>query len=197
MGPYIISGLLEQSFEVFVLTRNNSADEFPGTVKAISTNYTEESLAKALHGQDAVISTIGHAGLDQQFALIDAAEKAGVKRFVPSEFGSPKGPHDLPEFTALLRNKLAVVQYLEDKARQNDRFTWSVFNVGMLLDRVRYCTQVKCAYSVIKFIFRLWRRFPISDSTCASAPQLYLTAGLSPLRQCLSETLGVLLLLRS
>lgn len=147
VGPHIISGLLEQSFEVTILTRNNSADNFPDTLKTISTDYTEESLAKALHGQDAVISTIGHAGLDKQFALIDAAEKAGVKRFIPSEFGSPKGPHDLPEFTALLQNKLAVVQYLEDKARQNDKFTWSVFTVGTFLDRVRCCTRVNRAYT--------------------------------------------------
>lgn len=150
MGPYIISGLLEQSFNVSVLTREDSAGKFPGTVKTISTDYTEESLAKALHGQDAVISTIGHAGLDKQFALIDAAEKAGVKRFISSEFGSPKGPHDLPEFSALLKNKLAVVRYLEDKARDNNKFTWSVFTVGTFLDRVRCCVQVNCAYSVAK-----------------------------------------------
>lgn len=197
MGPYIISGLLEQNFEVSVLTRENSAGKFPGTVKAISTDYTEESLAKALHGQDAVISTIGHAGLDKQFVLIDAAEKAGVRRFIPSEFGSPKGPHDLPEFSALLKNKLAIVQHLEDKARQNDKFTWSVFNVGTFLDRVRYCTQVNCAYGVTNLMSRLWQRFPISDSTYASVLRLYLTAGLSPLLQCLSKTLAALLLLRS
>lgn len=160
VGPYIISGLLEQSFEVSVLTREDSAGKFPGTVKTISTDYTEESLAMTLHGQDAVISTIGHAGLDKQFALIDAAEKAGVKRFIPSEFGSPKGPHDLPEFSALLKNKLAVVQYLEDKARENNKFTWSVFTVGTFLDRVRCCVQVNCAYSVTKFYLQALATFP-------------------------------------
>lgn len=54
----------------------------------------EEGLVASVHGQDVVISAIRAFDLLQQIPLIDAAKKAGVKRFVPCDFGPvapPKG----------------------------------------------------------------------------------------------------------
>ncbi|KAI0055616.1 NAD-P-binding protein [Artomyces pyxidatus] len=55
------------------------------------TNPTSITQALSKHHVDAVISTLGHAGgaLDAQPGLAEAARKAGVRLFVPSEFGNP------------------------------------------------------------------------------------------------------------
>jgi hypothetical protein len=41
-----------------------------------------------LRGQDAVISAVGATGFVDQKKFIDASIRAGVKRFIPSEFSS-------------------------------------------------------------------------------------------------------------
>jgi hypothetical protein len=46
-----------------------------------------ESLKKAFTGVDVVVSTISGGGFAVQGNLLTAAKEAGVKRFVPSEFG--------------------------------------------------------------------------------------------------------------
>jgi hypothetical protein len=38
-------------------------------------------------GVDAIVSVVGSLALPSQLSYIDAAIKAGVKRFIPSEFG--------------------------------------------------------------------------------------------------------------
>ncbi len=46
-----------------------------------------ESLKKAFTGVDVVVSTVNGGGFAVQENLLTAAKEAGVKRFVPSEFG--------------------------------------------------------------------------------------------------------------
>ena len=48
----------------------------------------KESIKDALTGSDVVISTIAASALGVQQAVAEAAKEAGVKLFVPSEFGS-------------------------------------------------------------------------------------------------------------
>jgi len=43
--------------------------------------------AELLKGVDAVVSAYGGEGMREQYKLLEAAKKAGVKRFIPSEFG--------------------------------------------------------------------------------------------------------------
>jgi hypothetical protein len=45
------------------------------------------SLVEAFKGVDVVVSTLSGEGFGQQFGVLHAAKEAGVKRFVPSEFG--------------------------------------------------------------------------------------------------------------
>jgi putative NADH-flavin reductase len=51
------------------------------------TKVTREELASALQGVDAVVSALNGKALEVQSLIQDAAADAGVKRFVPSEFG--------------------------------------------------------------------------------------------------------------
>jgi hypothetical protein len=46
-----------------------------------------EGAATALEGIDVLISTVGSAGMKDQLPLIRAAHAAGVKLFVPTEWG--------------------------------------------------------------------------------------------------------------
>jgi hypothetical protein len=45
------------------------------------------SLKNVLRGFDVVVSTLSGGGFGAQVGLVQAAREAGVKRFVPSEFG--------------------------------------------------------------------------------------------------------------
>ncbi|KAI0452606.1 hypothetical protein F5B21DRAFT_331762 [Xylaria acuta] len=89
LGPAILEQLLKAGFKVTVLTRQGSTHELPASVTVKAVDYDSvESLTAALQGQDAVVSTLGIAALSKQLNLVEAAVKASVKRFIPSEFGS-------------------------------------------------------------------------------------------------------------
>jgi len=87
----------------------------------------------ALKGQDAVVSAVGTDGLLGQSVLIDAAVTAGVKRFLPSEFGSdldnPK-TKNLPVFGY----KVATTKHAEAAAAKNPNFTYTYVRNGAFLD---------------------------------------------------------------
>jgi saccharopine dehydrogenase-like NADP-dependent oxidoreductase len=136
LGPSILSAFeADPHFTVSVLTRNSSTSTFPSHVKVhrISDDYPEVELLEAFKGQDAVISTIQTASIKQQETIIDAAIKAGVKRFVPSEFGSDtlneKSVAVIPQYFA---GKISTVKYLEEKEKEG--LTWTAFITGPFFD---------------------------------------------------------------
>ncbi|KAL8846241.1 MAG: hypothetical protein Q9221_008654 [Calogaya cf. arnoldii] len=89
LGPAILKGLLDAGFQVTVLTRQSSTHTFPPNVNVSPIDYDSlDSLTSALKGQDAVVSTLASLALSKQLLLIEAAVKADVERFIPSEFGS-------------------------------------------------------------------------------------------------------------
>lgn len=56
--------------------------------KIVSADFGDETaLVKALAGIDVILSAMNGPGLGEQVPVIKAAAKAGVKRFIPSEFG--------------------------------------------------------------------------------------------------------------
>ncbi|GAB7363230.1 hypothetical protein MBLNU230_g3512t1 [Neophaeotheca triangularis] len=144
LGAPVLSALLSANiFNITVLTRTNSDSTFPPTVKVARVDYNSiTSLTAALQGQDAVISNVNSAGVEQQQLLIDAAVSAGVQRFIPSEFGcdttNPKAAQ-LPVY----KSKVETAKYLEAKAQEsgltytlvlNSAFLdWGV-RVGFLID---------------------------------------------------------------
>ncbi|XXH00131.1 SET domain-containing protein 5 [Hypoxylon texense] len=133
LGPSIVKQLLEDGFKVTVLTRKGSSHTFPPSVEVAEVDYeSPETLVEALQGQDAVVSAVGFAGLKQQLRLIDAAVEAGVKRFVPSEFGSDaenEAANALPPF----RPKKAAADVLAHEAAAG-RITYTLVSTGPFLD---------------------------------------------------------------
>lgn len=122
-------------FTVSILARHASKSTFPSHLKVhrVGDDYAESDLLAAFKGQDAVVSTITTTSVGQQKAIIDAAVKAGVKRFVPSEFGSntlnEKATALLP---MLFGPKVETVEYLKEKEKEG--LTWSAFVTGAFFD---------------------------------------------------------------
>ncbi|KAL9084902.1 MAG: hypothetical protein Q9165_007855 [Trypethelium subeluteriae] len=132
LGPSIVTQLVEAGFTVTTLTRQDSKSTPPAGTKAIPVDYTSvASLTAALRGQDAVVSTLSPAAVDQ-IPLIDAAIAAGVKRILPSEFGCDTlNPHaaTLPIFAG----KVKVHDYVAEKAKEG-KITYTLMMTGPFLD---------------------------------------------------------------
>ena len=85
----------------------------------------------AFTGQDAVVQ-IYFSGAPQSKALIDAAIKAGVKRFIPSEFGIDKGDDQVVKLVPFLAFKQDVLDYLISK--EETGLTWTGIITGGFFD---------------------------------------------------------------
>ncbi|KAF4845371.1 hypothetical protein CGCSCA4_v006620 [Colletotrichum siamense] len=109
IGSHAVPALLAANFGVTIVTNSSVGKHFPPQVKVAVTDFSPQSLQQILSGQDAVLCLLGHAVLDRQVDVIHAAEKAGVKRFIPSDFGVPKGPNDVPELWFDLKQHSATI----------------------------------------------------------------------------------------
>ncbi|PVH91335.1 NAD(P)-binding protein [Periconia macrospinosa] len=94
-GETILEGLLKDgNFEVSALVQPSSVAK--PTVQALAARNIplvvadikgpQDALVEAITGFDTIISTIGPASQLAQIPLVDAAAKAGIKRFVPCAF---------------------------------------------------------------------------------------------------------------
>lgn len=137
LGPAILSAFLTDArFNISVLSRNSSTSTFPNHVKVhrINDDYPEAELLGAFQGQDTIISTIATVGVALQKKFIDAAIKAGVKCFVPSEFGGDTlNKSSVTMIPQYFKAKLETVEYL--KAKEKEGLTWTAFITGPFFDK--------------------------------------------------------------
>jgi uncharacterized protein YbjT (DUF2867 family) len=135
LGPAILEQLLAANFQVTVFTRSGGTTHtFLSPVNIVPVDYDSlDSLVTALRGQDAVVSALASAALAKQLLLVEAASQAGVKRFIPSDFGSntvhPKTAA-LPSYA----DKVAVQKALQEKAAQPGGMTYTIVLNGPFLD---------------------------------------------------------------
>ncbi|TFK64330.1 NAD(P)-binding protein [Pluteus cervinus] len=113
IGCPILDALLARNAHVVVLTRSSKSDTLPTGGKYGVVDYNDvSSIAKLLKENqvDVVISTVGQEALGQQQTnLADASKEAGVKLFVPSEFGVPTAGYK----AGLLAEKANFNDYLQ------------------------------------------------------------------------------------
>lgn len=133
VGKATIEALLAEPgrFEVTGLTRLDSPAKLSPTVKHLRTDYSHESLVSAFHAQDAVISTISAGGLVEQVGAVDAAMEAGVKVFLPSEYGVDTSVSAAPDVIPTLKTKIKVLDYLKSK---QDKISWVAIIAGSMFD---------------------------------------------------------------
>jgi uncharacterized protein YbjT (DUF2867 family) len=134
LGKPVLARLLEsKNLKVRALTRASSKATYPSGVETVEVDFSSvESLTKALQGQDVLLSTLASTALGDQIKIIDAAIAAGVKRIIPSEFGSDVSVPQvakLPVFAA----KVQVREYLEKKASEG-KISYTLFINGPFLD---------------------------------------------------------------
>jgi len=136
VGTIIVDEFVKsQRFNVFVLTREGSTSAFPRSVQVLKTDYNVASLTSLLSSSriDAVVSNLSGWALGApQIALVDAAKAAGVKRFLPSEFGSDTTNPKVVELVELFKGKKEIVDYL--KTKEGDGFEWTSLITGAFLD---------------------------------------------------------------
>jgi uncharacterized protein YbjT (DUF2867 family) len=90
IGKPIVAALLaSESFTITALSRPDSSASFPDGVQIKKVDYSDENaLVEAFRGQDAVISTINTFAAHIQANFVEAAVRAHVKRFIPSDASS-------------------------------------------------------------------------------------------------------------
>ncbi|KAJ5441880.1 hypothetical protein N7445_004887 [Penicillium cf. griseofulvum] len=135
LGPHLVSAIdSEPRFQVSILCRDSSdCSKFPQHIPVHRVdNYdaSDTNLVEILTGQDVIISAIATNAVLQQKAIINAAVKAGVKHFVPSEYG-----HDTRNERAapllppcFFTHKKQIVEYLQSKEAEG--LKWTAFVTG-------------------------------------------------------------------
>jgi hypothetical protein len=138
LGASIFSALRASHLSVTVLTRDGSKTRslLHDDTHIITANYASHaSLVAAFKGADVVVSAIGGMAVSIQPRLIDAAIEAGVKRFIPSEFGADT----LNEKSRLLpvyHGKVATFDHLVEKSREG-KIEWTAIIGGHFWISVR------------------------------------------------------------
>ncbi|OGM46175.1 hypothetical protein ABOM_004842 [Aspergillus bombycis] len=135
VGKSTVKALLAEGFQVTGLTRESSKATLPADVKHVKTDYSEASLQEIFRGHDAIVSTVssivpGNA-LAIQKSFVDAAIAAGVKVFLPSEYGVDTSNRSAPELIPFLADKLQTLDYLKSK---EDQISWTAICSGSMFD---------------------------------------------------------------
>ncbi|TDZ46968.1 Pinoresinol reductase 1 [Colletotrichum trifolii] len=138
VGLRVVKALQDHGFTVTAISRESSGATFPEGVAVRKADLNSvASLTAALAGQDAVISAISTVAAvvhGSQDPLIDASVAAGVRRFVPSEYGLNTRNLKGKILGDWLLAKTAAVDYLIEKAEENPGFTWTGIGTSLFFD---------------------------------------------------------------
>jgi hypothetical protein len=134
LGESIINGLRAvPTFNITIVSRQSSRSTFPDfRVLKLSDSYPEEELVTAFQGQDAVISLLPTISAHEQFRIVDAAVKASVRRYIPSNFGLNDIFENVRALIHTCNNKAAVIGYLRGK--ESTGMTWTAIAMGSWVD---------------------------------------------------------------
>ena len=119
LGPHLANALVQDGHDVTAVLRPASFVNKEKTaplgllgIKIVEGDMDDpSSIKEACQGKDIVVSAVGGDHLGQQVALAAMAKEAGVKRFVPSEFGvdpisAGPGICDLFDFKASIQGQI-------------------------------------------------------------------------------------------
>ncbi|GAA5884496.1 hypothetical protein JCM6882_005275 [Rhodosporidiobolus microsporus] len=149
VGQKLLEGLLNPSTEGYkpqvkvFLRKESNAESIPNherVEKVVADLNDVDDLAEKLKGIDAVVSALNGPGVDAQYKVLDAAAKAGVRRFLPSEYGSEhpwrkpgdSWTHTHPYFDVKARFK--EYMYLHP-AMMSGKITYTIVGTGDLYDQ--------------------------------------------------------------
>ncbi|KDN65638.1 putative NmrA-like family protein [Colletotrichum sublineola] len=141
LGAKILDALVAaKSFKLSALKRAGSQSKIPYPAEQvriieIDNDLSFEGLEKAFKGQDVVIVSFRLRNLEQHLRIAEAASAAGVKHFMPADFGSIDADNPRArELIPLYRYKLAVRQKAQELADNNPNFAWTGIVCGHFFD---------------------------------------------------------------
>ncbi|KAJ5712420.1 oxidoreductase CipA [Penicillium malachiteum] len=136
LGPTIVEALIDANFEVIILSRSSFHNVDPRAKLQVVDYAFLESLTAALTGQDAVVNVLPSKiiPVEIHFQLIEAAHKAGVKRFLPSEYGCDTSHPPTAKLPIYCDDKVAVVKRLKEISEQESTFTFTPIVTGLFFD---------------------------------------------------------------
>ncbi|OQE38534.1 hypothetical protein PENCOP_c008G02165 [Penicillium coprophilum] len=133
IGKIILDSLVASSrFEITVISRKDSEATFPPGVAVLRAEYSDQGLEAAFKSQDVVISAVGASAFGEQKKFVDAAIRAGVKRFIPSEFSANSQNDAVLQLLPLFGQKNKLIEYL--KSKETDGLTWTGIASSGLFD---------------------------------------------------------------
>ena len=104
----------------------------PSAVEHKKSDFTPKSLEAAFAEQDLVISTMSGGDNELQTRIIDAVLAAGVKRFIPHEFGHDTLNKGIQNRIPKYAGRAKVLKHLESKT--NQEFDYIGIATGYTLD---------------------------------------------------------------
>ena len=133
IGTVILQALeKEPAFTLTILQRASSTAQMPAHLETIRIrdDYPSTDLVAAFRGKDAVINCMTTLAVADQFRMIDAAIAAGVRRYMPSEFGLNNLRPEAQALSGVFRDKGKVQEYLRSKAKEG-LIEWMSISCGM------------------------------------------------------------------
>jgi len=137
LGPHVVNVLLAtKEYTVTVVTSKKAHDATKSDHVAKGAHIRHghfndlSTFSHIFANQDVVVSLVGRAVWDKQSQLADIAAQAGVKRFIPSDFGINLSD---PRVENVLTLKTAVHAHLKELASQGKLEYTLVYN-GAFLD---------------------------------------------------------------
>lgn len=139
LGPAVLHALITIGFQVTVLKRASSKarDSYPDGVQVakIQDDFAVDAVTEALRTQDAVVVTIKGSQVDVQRKVAQACVKAGVRRFIPADFGSCDSSSSWTQsLVPLYKRKTELRQYLTEVAKDSPTFSWTSLVCGHFFD---------------------------------------------------------------
>lgn len=144
LGSVLLPALLSADFQVTILQRALSTSKPPSadhpnvTVKPVDSDFALPDLTAALRGHDAVVAAFPLPGrLQHHLRLAYAAAEAGVRRFIPADFGSCDAAHpEALKRLQLYRDKVRVRERCEELEREfgSRGFSWTALVCGHFFD---------------------------------------------------------------
>ncbi|KAI2625408.1 NmrA-like family protein [Hypomontagnella submonticulosa] len=124
----------DSSFSVTVLRRVSSKFQPPAGVRVITIpdSYPSDDLVAAFKGQDVIVNCTTTLSVSDQFRMVDAAIAAGVRRYIPSEYGLNNMRPDAQALNAVFHDKGKIQEYLRAKAADGS-IEWMSVSCGMWL----------------------------------------------------------------
>ncbi|KAJ9145504.1 Isoflavone reductase [Pleurostoma richardsiae] len=140
LGTVMLDVLVaSELFRVTVLKRSSSksapahADKI--RIVEMTDGFKVDELAELLKGEDAVIATFPLRDVGQHIRLAEGAAIAGVKRFIPADFGScDSSDARARELVKLFERKVQVRDALQRLAGEHEGFSWTSLVGGHFFD---------------------------------------------------------------